>query len=133
ITNNLFIDSAASYVAEIFTTTNLTYSHNTVVGGQYGTFLDRSETCGPGTNLTAEHNIAVGTENGYRFIVGRCTGSCHFKYNVSDDATASTANSKHHLTDWAPSWESTTYLHAGYYIPTGLPFTAGYEGEGGPG
>jgi hypothetical protein len=131
ITNNLFIDSAASYVAEIFTTTNLTYSHNTVVGGQYGTFLDRSETCGPGTNLTAEHNIAVGTEGGYRFIVGECTGACSFEYNVSDDATAGTAGAKHDLTNWAPSWESTTYLHAGYYIPTGLPFTAGYEGGGG--
>ena len=141
IANNLFVDSSASYIAEIYTTTNLLYSHNTAVGGQYGTLLDRSDTCGPGRNLTAEHNIAVDTEHGYRFILGGCTGACSFDYNVSDDTTADTASftaadtpvSRHHLTDWTPSWESTAYPHAGYYVPTGLPFAAGYEGGGGPG
>ena len=133
VTNNLFVYSSTAYAVQILTTANLTYSHNTVVGGEYGTWLDRSDTCGPGSNLAAEHNIAVATQSKgspQRLIIGACTGSCAVDYNVTDD---NSAQGPHSLTGWTPRWQSTSYGNAGYYIPTpGLPNPAGYEGEAGP-
>ena len=133
--NNLFLYASAAYVIQVMDTVNLTYSHNTVVGGEYGTWLDRSDVCGPGKNLTAEHNIAVQTQSAgspARFVIGECTGICKFDYNVSDDETAASAGSTHNLTNWTPSWQSTTYGHPGYYKPTALPLPAGYENTIGP-
>jgi hypothetical protein len=130
--NNLFVYASAAYVVQIMNTSDLTYSHNTVVGGEYGTWLNRSDVCGPGEGLTAEHNIAVQTQSAgspARFVLGECEGACSFEYNVSDDRTAALAGSQHNLTGWTPSWRSTGYGQPGYYVPVGLPFPAGYEGS----
>lgn len=139
VTNNLFIDAAASYAAMIFTTKHLVFSHNTVVRSEYGTWLDRSTFCGAGKDLAVEHNVAVETKSTgapQRFVVGECSGVCKFDYNVSDDTTANVLGSKHYVTSWSPSWITTTWNPvreaappADYYLPRGLPFAAGYEGR----
>jgi hypothetical protein len=133
--NNLFIDSAAAFVVQISNTDGLTYSRNTVVGGEYGVWLDRSDICGAGTDLTADRNIVVETQSvgaPQRFVLGECHGACGFDYNVSDDTTAGALGSTHHVVRWAPSWATTANGHAGFYIASGLPFSAGYDGTGGP-
>jgi hypothetical protein len=142
ITNNLFLYSSTGYVVDALTTTNLVYSHNTTVGGEYGTWLDRSDSCGAGTNMTAEHNIAVKTESKgspQRFVLGACTGTCKFDYNISDDTTANQMGSTHYKTGWVPAWTTTTWnpetepsAPAGYYQPVSPPLAAGYEGSTGP-
>ena len=135
VEGNLFVNASTADVVDIANTNNLVYSHNTVIGGQYGTWLDRSDVCGAGTNLVAEHNIAVDTWSAgapQRFVLGECTGSCKFDYNVSDDGTANAGGSTHYVTKWSPTWESTTYGNAGLYMATGLPFAAGYQGAVGP-
>jgi hypothetical protein len=142
VTNNLFVDAAEGYNAMLFTTKGLTYSHNTVVRGTWGQWLDRNTFCGASSNLTIEHNIGVETESTgspQRFILGECTGTCKFDYNVSDDNTANQWGSTHHLTGWTPSWTTTSWNPTtqptppdGFYAPTGLPFQAGSEGTVGP-
>ena len=104
------------------------------MGGEYGTWLERSDPCGAGKNLHAEHNIAVKTQSSgapARWILGECALACTFDYNVSDDATANTGGSTHYLTNWTPTWVSTTLANPGYYLPQGLPIEAGYQGGGG--
>jgi len=142
ISNNLFIDAAKGYNVMLMTTKGLTYSHNTVVGGEWGQWLERSTLCGAGEGLTAERNIGVQTESAsspQRFIVGGCRARCVFEYNVSDDATADELNSRHYRRNWKPRWRTTTWTlsteptpPAGYYRPRGLPFAAGYQGHAGP-
>lgn len=142
VSDNLFVDAAEGYNVMLFTTKNLTYSHNTIVRGEWGQWLDRSSFCGAGENLTAEHNIGVETESPgspQRFVFGECKGSCLFEYNVSDDATANGLGAAHYLNGWKPSWTTTAWNPAtepsppaGYYTPVGLPFAAGYEGGVGP-
>jgi hypothetical protein len=140
--NNLFVYASTAYVVQVYNTEHLVYSYNTTVGGEYGTWLDRSDPCGAGTELSAEHNLAVQTQSAgapARYVLGECAGSCSFEYNVSDDATANQGGATHYLISWLPvwttaSWNPSTEPHAppGYYKPTGLPFQAGYQGNTGP-
>jgi hypothetical protein len=142
ISNNLFIDAAKGYNVMLTTTKGLTYSHNTVIGGEWGQWLERSTFCGAGEGLIAERNIGVDTESTgspQRFILGECRGICRFEHNVSDDTTADQLGSRYHLLDWRPSWRTTSWNlvsepapPAGYYLPTDVPFAAGYEGDAGP-
>jgi hypothetical protein len=141
IDDNLFIDAAEGYNVMLMTTRNLAYINNTVVGGEWGQWIDRSNLCGPDENLTAEHNIGVQTESAgspQRFVLEACR-SCKFEYNVSDESTADQLNSTHFLLNWKPTWTTNSWNPAsepeppaGYYSPVGLPFAAGYEGGVGP-
>jgi Right handed beta helix region len=128
ITNNLFVYSSTAYAVQVLTTTNLTFTNNTSVGSEYGIWLDRSDTCGPGTNYDIERNISV--ENiGHSpdFALGECTGTCIYDYNVSQDGSASGSGSQHNLINWKPS-----FIDTSSYEANGLPFFAGYQGGGGP-
>ncbi len=138
IENNLFVDAAASFALQIYTTEGATIRNNTVVRSQYGSGL-LTERCGPSSDSVMTHNIDVentGTSPAFAF---QCAGACLFDYNVSDDASASRWGATHSETDWTPDWVSTSWNReteptppAGYYVARGLPFSAGYQGGGGP-
>jgi hypothetical protein len=148
VENNLFLYSSTAYVVDILTTTNLTYSNNTVVGGDLGVWLDRADFCGAGTNLTAKSNVTANITSGAAFTYGACNGTCIFDQNVSDDGSANLAGSTHYATGWTPAWQTTTWdptqgpAPPGYYQPTRSAFTgsgtdkstfqAGYQGAIGP-
>lgn len=140
VSDNLFIDDAAAYSIQVMTTQGLTVTHNTVVGSSYGTIVYREEACPNGTDYDVTNNIDVKNDAGTDMSLGGCEGSCIFEYNVTEDSSAERApETKHFLTDWTPSWTTTIWNPAteptppaGYYIPIGLPFAAGYEGGGGP-
>jgi hypothetical protein len=143
VSNNLFVDDAAAYSIQIQTTAGLTVTHNTVVGSTYGTIVYKNEACGNGTNYNVTDNIDVqnnGNGGGSPDMsMGDCGGAnCLFDYNVSEDSTASQApGTTHYVVNWTPAWQTTSWNPAtepsppaGYYIPTGLPFPAGYQGGG---
>jgi hypothetical protein len=137
VENNLFGERAAeSYGTMFMKQEGFVYTHNTFLGGgQYGTWLNRSDFCGASENAKIEHNITVGmTSKGSpaRFVLGECKGTCSFEYNVSDDETASSEGSKRFVDSWTPEWLSTVFGNPSYYLPKGLPFEAGYQGGGGP-
>jgi hypothetical protein len=139
IENNLFIDAATSYELQIYTNEGATIKNNTVIGSAYGTAL-LTEHCGAGSNYTMTHNIdAQDTNSGYDFHFGECTGTCTFDDNASEDVSSQAAGASRYLTGWSPAWKTTAWNPgaeakppAGYYIPTGLSISAGYEGGGGP-
>ncbi len=139
IENNLFVDAASSYEVQIYTADRATVSHNTVVRSQYGTAL-LSQSCGAGANYTMTHNIDVeNTGEGHNFSFDACTGACSFDDNVSEDESAQAFGATRYVSNWSPAWKTTAWdpateatSPAGYYLPSGLPFAAGYEGGGGP-
>jgi hypothetical protein len=140
VSNNLFVDDAAAYSIQVMTTQGLTVTHNTVVGSSYGTIVYKEEACPNGSDYDVSNNIDVANSAGTDLSLGGCEGACTFEYNVSEDASAERApETQHFLSDWNPSWITTSWNPeteptppAGYYIPTGLPFAAGYEGAVGP-
>jgi hypothetical protein len=138
ITNNLFVDAASSYELQIYTTQGVTIEHNTVVGSQYGSGLLQAR-CGPSSDAVMTHNIDVENTRASPAFDFQCAGSCVFNYNVSDDASAGLFGAAHARTDWTPSWGSSSWDRRtevapapGFYVASGLPFAAGYEGGGGP-
>jgi hypothetical protein len=144
ISNNLFVDDAAAYSIQVMTTRGLTVTHNTVVGSTYGTIVYRTKGCPNGTRYRVAHNIDVqnsgNADRSPDMLVGACRGRCAFDHNVSGDATAARARgARHYVVGWRPSWVTTAWNPeaepsppAGYYLPRGLPFAAGYAGGGGP-
>jgi hypothetical protein len=142
VSDNLFLYPSSGYSMQILTTDGLVFVQNTVVGARYGTWLDRSETCGAGHDLLAEHNVVVETGSvgaPRRYVIGRCTGTCRFDYNVSDDRTSAQLGSVHYVADWTPAWSTTSWLHperegppSGFFATSGLPFAAGVDGVAGP-
>jgi len=138
IENNLFVDAGDSYELQVYTTEGATIRDNTVVGSAYGTAL-LTEACGAGSDYTMTHNIDVQNGSGSDFGFGSCSGTCSFDYNVSQDASAQSNGATHYVTGWSPKWTTTTWNPAteptappGFYIPTGLPIEAGYQGNAGP-
>jgi hypothetical protein len=143
VSNNLFVNDAAAYSIQIMTTKGLTVAHNTVVGSTYGVLIDKTPACPNGTNYRVTHNVDV-QNTGKRgrspdMAVGACRGACTFAYNVSGDVTARVRGGRHNIVRWKPRWAATSWNPvaepsppAGYYLPRGLPFAAGYEGRGGP-
>jgi hypothetical protein len=139
IEGNLFVDAATSYELQIYTTQGATIKDNTVVGSEWGSAL-LTEHCGAGSDYTMSHNIDVQDQgSGNDFNFGDCTGSCVFDENVSEDHSADESGASHYLTGWNPKWQTTSWdpasepkPPAGYYIPTSLPFEAGYQGNAGP-
>jgi len=140
VENNLFVDAGSSYEIQLYTATGATVSHNTVVHSQYGTGLLTSGGCGAGSDYTMTHNIDVENNGSARdFDFGECAGLCVFDYNVSEDESARANGATHYVVNWSPSWRTTAWdpqaqptPPAGWYLPRGLPFAAGYEGGGGP-
>jgi hypothetical protein len=121
----------------------LSFQNNTVVNSYWGMLLTESQTSDDyngGTGYTVAHNIAVNTIDGPDISYGECVSSCLFDYNVTDDASAKQGGSTHNVVNWKPNWTTTNWTPAtpyspppaGYYQPTGLPFTAGYAGSIGP-
>jgi len=147
IEDNLFINGASAQPYELFTTEGLTVKNNTSVRSGYG-FWVLTEHCGAGTNYNVSHNIDVESQqhpNGEPtvedpdYVLGSFTGASLFDFNVSADETAAQAGSTHHVTNWTPKWVTTTWNRgtepkppSGYYVASGLPFAAGYEGNVGP-
>jgi hypothetical protein len=139
IENNLFVNAASSYEIQVYTAARATVSHNTVVHSEYGAGL-LSQSCGAGSNYTMTHNIDV--QNGAKssdFSFDACTGACVFDDNVSEDESAQANGATDYVTKWSPVWKTTAWNPeteatppAGYYIPTSLSISAGYEGGGGP-
>jgi hypothetical protein len=138
IEDNLFVDAASSYEIQLYTAHGARISHNTVVGSQYGTAL-LTESCGAGSNYTMTHNIDVEDGgSGSDLSFGACTGACTFNENVSEDESAQADGASRSVIKWSPAWKATAWNPeakatppAGYYIPTGLSISAGYEGGGG--
>jgi hypothetical protein len=101
-----------------------------------------------GEKYTVTHDIflnAVTPNKDASF--GACVRECLFDYLASEDKSANetvTAGSAHHVIEWAPKWEGTTWnplseLEEGKvpkpptgYVLEGLTFEAGYQGGGGP-
>lgn len=138
VENNLFVDAAASYAIQIYTTEGATIRDNTVVRSQYGSGL-LVDKCVPSSNGVMTHNINVENTSASAAFAFRCTDGCLFDYNVSDDASASSFGALRSETDWRPAWVTTRWNRAteprppaGYYVASGLRFPAGYQGGGGP-
>lgn len=138
IENNLFVDAASSFELQIYTTDGVTIEHNTVVGSQYGSGLLQAG-CPPSSHAVMTHNINVENTRASPAFAFRCAGSCVFDYNVSDDDSAGLFAASHFKTYWKPRWLSGRWNRntessppRGYYLASGLPFPAGYEGGGGP-
>ena len=139
IENNVFVNAASSYELQIYTTRGATIRHNTVVGSQWGTALLTGR-CGAGSDYTMTNNVDVENRGaGADFHFGECTGTCVFDSNVSQDASAASFGSTHHVTGWTPKWVTTSWdplteasAPTGFYIPTGLSIQAGYRAGVGP-
>jgi len=145
IENNLFVDAGGN--SQLWTMEGATTNDNTIVNLEsyfatgLGTVAERH--CGPSTTLTVTHNIAA---TAGPLTMGEVTGSGTFDYNVTTGASANANGSTHFVSGWEQKWETTTWpvfeeledgVHfpkppAGYYIPEGLPFEAGYQGGAGP-
>jgi hypothetical protein len=136
VSDNLFVNAASSYATMIFTTQGLTFTRNTVVGSEYGVWLDRSDFCGPSSGVTAEHNVSVKVlshGSPARYVLGDCSGACSFEYNVSDDRSARQGGARHYVVHWSPRWSRWVRSASGplgragnRWRPLGLPFPAGF-------
>ncbi len=128
ITNNLFYDDATAYSIQVLTTTGMTVTNNTVIGSEYGVWVGRSDTCGAGSTYNVSRNVIVENRGGSQNLaMGECRSGCVFDYNVTQDSSAKANGAEHYVIGWSPSFANTTS-----YEPVGLPFTAGYQGGGGP-
>lgn len=138
VEDNLFVDAAASYAIQIYTTAGATIKNNTVVRSQYGSGL-LVDNCAPSTDAVMTHNIDVENTSSAAAFSFQCARRCLFDANVSDDASARRFGARHFKTDWTPRWVTTRWDRAsertppaGYYVARGLRFPAGYRGGGGP-
>jgi hypothetical protein len=138
VENNLFYEAADSYAIQLYTTDRAVIKNNTVVKAQYGTGL-LVQGCGASTHSEMTHNINVESTSRSSDFAFQCAGACLFDHNVSGDASASRFGALHFEAHWQPAWLSTAWNPrteskppAGYYVPTDLPFLAGYRGGGGP-
>jgi hypothetical protein len=146
INNNLSVDDPNSgATAYAFWSTDahgLSFSNNTVVYSYWGNLMTISQVsqdypAGTGENYTIKNNVMTNTADGSDMDYQECASGCVTANNVTDDASAPGPGS---VTSWTPHWQttgwtpSTPYIAppAGYYQPTGLSFSAGYQGNIGP-
>jgi len=119
VKNNLFDHDSRGYTCQIYQSSGLVFSHNTVVGSRWGCLFRDEASSPPGSGYRIEHNIFVETKDGGDVSTeGRAAGWGTYDYNVSSD---SSAGGPHSLRRWSPRWEGTAT-----YAPLGLPFPAGY-------
>ena len=146
INNNLEVDdpNAANPSYSFWSTDahGLSFSDNTVVNSYWGNLLTISQVsndypAGTGTGYAVQRNLVTNTANGADIYYQECQSSCAVGQNVTDDGSAPGAGS---VTNWTPRWQSTSWsptapwtaVPAGYYQPSGLSITAGYQGLVGP-
>jgi fibronectin type 3 domain-containing protein len=154
IHNNLFVNdpfchntanNCPAQDIEVYATHGLTVTNNTVVATAWGLHFPSVCTDGcyaSGTNNTLTNNIveANATDGNADYAEwGSCTSGCVTGQNVSYDTSAVGSPS---VKNWTPSYSNTSWTPhdgepysappAGYYAATGLPFTAGWNGSGGP-
>jgi hypothetical protein len=151
VNNNLMVEDPGCFQnvncytesMEIYAPHGMTASNNTVINSGLG--LRYGETCSngcnaSGNNMTLENNIG-GPVSGQaeNFAIWDCASACTTDHNVSADGSAPGASS---TMNWAGSWQTTMWTPnsgspwsappAGYYKPSGLAATEGYQGTIGP-
>jgi hypothetical protein len=119
VKNNLFDHDSRGYTCQIYQSSGLVFSHNTVVGSRWGCLFRDEASSPPGDGYRIEHNVFADTkEGGDVSTEGRAASWGTYDYNVSSD---SSAGGPHSLRHWSPRWANTAT-----YAPLGLPFPAGY-------
>jgi hypothetical protein len=122
VENNLFDHDSRGYTCQIYQSSGLVFSHNTVVGSRWGCLFRDEASSPPGSRYRVENNVFAETRDGGDVSTeGRADSWGTYDYNVSSD---SSAGGPHSLRRWSPRWAG-----AATYAPLGLPFAAGYEGR----
>jgi hypothetical protein len=120
VKNNLFDHDSRGYTCQIYQSSGLVFSHNTIVGSRWGCLFRDEASDPPGGGYRVENNVFADTEDGGDVSTeGRAADWGTYDYNVSSD---SSARGPHSLRRWSPRWQG-----IGTYAPVGLPFAAGYE------
>jgi Right handed beta helix region len=120
VKNNLFDHDSRGYTCQIYQSSGLVFSHNTIVGSRWGCLFRDEASSPPGSGYRVEDNVFAETSDGGDVSTeGRAASWGSYDYNVSSD---SSARGPHSLRRWAPRWAG-----AVTYAPLGLPFAAGYE------
>lgn len=120
VKNNLFDHDSRGYTCQIYQSTGLVFSHNTIVGSRWGCLFRDEASSPPGGGYRVENNVFAETRDGGDVSTeGRAGSWGTYDYNVSSD---SSAGGPHSLRRWSPRWAGVAT-----YAPLGLPFAAGYE------
>jgi hypothetical protein len=120
VSNNLFDHDSRGYTCQIYQSSGLVFSHNTVVRSHWGCILRDEPGYPGGSGYRINHNIFAETEEGSDFSTEGSAGDWGaYDYNVSGDGAA---NGPHSVPHWKPSW-----VNRIDYRPRGLPFPAGYR------
>ncbi len=152
--NNLFVNdpfchsdasNCPAQDIEIYPTHGLTVTNNTIATTAWGLHFPSvcNDGCyASGQNGNISNNVVesagIDGNNDYSDTSG-CGSGCVTGNNVSYD---SSAPGSPNVKNWAPSYTSTSWTPPngepytappnGYYVAKGLPFTAGWDGAGGP-
>ncbi len=119
VRNNLFDHDSRGYTCQIYQSSGLVFTHNTIVGSRWGCLFRDEASSPPGSGYRVEDNVFADTKDGGDVSTeGRADEWGTYDYNVSSD---SSAGGPHSLRRWSPRWEGTVT-----YAPLGLPFAAGY-------
>jgi hypothetical protein len=119
VKNNLFDHDSRGYTCQIYQSSGLIFTRNTIVDSRWGCLFRDEANSPPGGGYRVEQNIFANTSDGPDVSTeGRATDWGSYDYNVSSDTSA---GGPHSLRRWSPRWENTTT-----YPPLGLPFRAGY-------
>ena len=122
VKNNLFDHDSRGYTCQIYQSSGLVFSHNTIVGSRWGCLFRDEADSPPGSGYRVENNVFAETRDGGDVSTeGRADSWGNYDYNVSSD---SSARGSHSLRRWSPRWAGVAT-----YAPLGLPFAAGYEGR----
>ncbi len=119
VSNNLFDHDSRGYTCQIYQSSGLVFTRNTIVGSRWGCLFRDEASSPPGSDYRVEENVFAETRDGPDLSAeGRAASWGSYDYNVSSDASAS---GPHSLRRWSPRWANTST-----YPPLGLPFPAGY-------
>jgi hypothetical protein len=119
VRNNLFDHDSRGYTCQIYQSSGLVFTHNTIVGSRWGCLFRDEKSSPPGSGYRVEDNVfADTTDGGDVSTEGRADDWGTYDYNVSSDSSAA---GPHSLRRWSPRWAGTVT-----YAPLGLPFAAGY-------
>jgi hypothetical protein len=120
VKNNLFDHDSRGYTCQIYQSSGLVFSHNTIVGSRWGCLFRDEASSPPGSGYRVENNVFADTSDGGDVSTeGRAGSWGTYDYNVSSDGSA---GGSHSLRRWSPRWAGVVT-----YAPLGLPFAAGYE------
>jgi len=120
IENNLFDHDSRGYTCQLYQSSGLVFSHNTVVGSRWGCLFRDLAGSPPGNRYRVVRNVFADTQEGGDVSTeGRAANWGTYDYNVSSDGSA---GGSHSLRRWHPNWADDRA-----YAARGLPFAAGYE------